>query len=234
MCLHTYRRKLLAKEESLRKQLQSSSMSSPSFSPLADPSPHFSSSPASHLSSYHSPTPHLTTTTSSFSPTVTSYPYHVNNSVTSSPTPRAVVGREETHTEDVDALLAMEAEEFDWNDEEMFSSLNSPEVTCVYETSAPVLPQQPTLSSGFTGDPSSAFCVPLSGDSSPLSVKKKIFKPPFLQSGGGSQQDSSFGRQSSSSSFNKLPGHKAPRDDSSEFRGYYQHTREMYKIFNQV
>ena len=25
-----------------------------------------------------------------------------------------------------------------------------------------------------------------------------------------------------------------PKDDAAEFRGQYQHTREMYKIFNQV
>ena len=61
----------------------------------------------------------------------------------------------------------------------------------------------------------------------PSSSKKKPFKPPFL---GTSRQDTSFGAASGRPSKNSEPS----QDNAAEFRGQYQHTREMYKVFNQV
>ena len=137
-------------------------------------------------------------------------------------------GMETCTDDDVDALMAMEAEEFEQNNKEIFLSLNDPDVINVDEISAPALSLQPITVPSITERPELS-----SGDSSYLSAKKPIFKPPFLKSGKSTQQDGSFVSQSSSL-FKPFLENKAPRDDSSEFRGQYQHTREMYKIFNQV
>lgn len=68
---------------------------------------------------------------------------------------------------------------------------------------------------------------------------KKPFRPPFLQqlqeSADEQGLNTSFGRKFGKPSMFKPSGNnEPPKDDAAEFRGQYEHKREMYKIFNQV
>lgn len=63
---------------------------------------------------------------------------------------------------------------------------------------------------------------------------KKPFRPPFLQPDKQSL-NASFGRKfGKPGMFKPSETNEPPQDDAAEFRGQYEHKREMYKIFNQV
>lgn len=69
------------------------------------------------------------------------------------------------------------------------------------------------------------------------SISRSSFKPPFLQTGSGrGNLDASFAVRSGKPSMFKptKTGNELPQDNAPEFRGQYSHTRELYKIFNQV
>ena len=212
--MFAHRKKLQLKEEDLRKCLLNSSSGGLSFPSVADHS--------TGMASCYSP---IHTSRSSSVPT---YTPQGDNFMAAASSVKAMNEREETYADDdEDALLAIEAEEFGWHNKEILSLDDLEEIDNRETQGAPSLPQQYTSLSPVTNRPTLSFgCA---GNSS-TPANQSIFKPPFLKSGNAAQKDSSFmGKFSLTSS-----GNKAPRDDSSEFRGQYQHTREMYKIFSQV
>lgn len=126
----------------------------------------------------------------------------------------------------------METEEWDFDyDEDTFDF----EEDKLYEVSEPSTQTfsnrvcqvpKPNRPESVPNSRTEVSCLPVSTSSS--SCGKGAFKPPFRQS------DLTRSNSGKSSTF-KSPGDgKAPQDNASEFRGQYQHTREMYKIFNQV
>ncbi len=93
------------------------------------------------------------------------------------------------------------------------------------------LPPQPPHSTGQASfHPHASNDIPVSKASS----SKSSFKPPFLQQDNGRLNSSFAGASRKPSMFKPSTGKALPKDDASEFRGQYQHTREMYKIFHQV
>ena len=92
-------------------------------------------------------------------------------------------------------------------------------------TPYPVQTGKPPPSTPQTSQPSS-------------SSARKSFRPPFLQQQGPADSqglNTSFGRKFGKPSMFKPSGtNEPPKDDAAEFRGQYEHKREMYKIFNQV
>ncbi len=105
----------------------------------------------------------------------------------------------------------MESSDWDFNTEEVINITDSP------------IPISPNPECSSTMASNSTF---------PTSNTKNSFKPPFLPSARGC--NSSFGAHPGKPTVSKPTANKALRDDSYKFRSQYQHTREMYKIFNQV
>lgn len=95
-------------------------------------------------------------------------------------------------------------------------------------------PMQPSRLSNFNMCPPASSNGMCSSSCNGSLSSKRTFKPPLLQSGSGGND--SFGVTSRKPAMLKPPlgRYDPPKDDASEFRGQYQHTREMYKIFNQV
>ena len=127
---------------------------------------------------------------------------------------------------EVDDLLAAEAEEFGWNADVLWQSIDEPDFTDIpAATPRPVTVFSTPISTTPIRTTSSPVSISASPSSAISSNKKSTFKPPFLQP-----------KDSVKSTCGQRPaGFKPPpRDDSSEFRGQYDHAREMYKIFNQV
>lgn len=85
------------------------------------------------------------------------------------------------------------------------------------------------------------------GEQTPSGVRegpRATFKPPFKPGSSSNSSSSSSAGDRLNGSFAAMSGRPSmfkparntqqPKDDASEFRGQYPHTREMYKIFNQV
>ena len=64
------------------------------------------------------------------------------------------------------------------------------------------------------------------------SGKKSSSKPPFLLDGAVNSMESRSGQTSAKP--DEVQAKKGLRDDSAEFRGEYNHAKDMYDIFNQV
>lgn len=110
---------------------------------------------------------------------------------------------------------------------------SKPPQSCTSETPQP-----------YNSEPVDCLVMPNTAASSPYhsaqtsnlpSVSsKKPFRPPFLQPN-TQGLNTSFGKTFGKPSMFKPSGtNEPPQDDAAEFRGQYEHKREMYKIFNQV
>lgn len=196
----------MLKEESLKRCMEASpvSLSDVSSSPVSSPGP----SPLTPLT-------HFTKTTPSFLDKPMEHRTHSPHHPKSSETPASVPVLDEMEW-DIGVLEDMECD---------MDRENLPPNTPPFPSSK----FPPAISADGAGGKL------LSNSHEESSVRKNSFRPPFLQSGSGTL-NSSFGVTSAAkpNMFKPSANRQAPRDDASEFRGQYQHAREMYKIFNQV
>ncbi len=163
-------------------------------------------------------------------------------------------GGGEVDEQELEDLLAAETEEFGWNEDILLRSLDEADCPDLCPTPSPVITTSSSASNvtSFLPSASSTSFLPSSSSASlpsscstitmssvatnfpPLSASggiKPAFKPPFSRSG----QSHSVGAGVQNRSVSSMTqGWKAPRDDSAEFRGSYDHASMMYNIFNQV